>query len=259
MRRPATVLALVLCTSTVGSSTGRAAPDTPPWENPAVNAVNRLPAHARVVPYPDEALAASRDLARSPWYLSLNGPWKFAWSPSPGARPLAFFEPAWDDAAWATIPVPSNMEMHGYGVPIYVNTTYPWGTPTPPVVPREVNSVGSYRRRFDVPASWAGRRVVLTFDGVNSAFYVWVNGRQVGYSEDSRLPAEFDLTDSSAPERTSWRSRCTATRTAPIWSARTSGACRASSATSPSGPRRGYTCATSASSRTSTPSIATRR
>ena len=166
----------------------------PEWETPAVNAVNRLPAHARVVPFPDEALAATRDLAKSPWYRSLNGTWKFHWSPTPEARPLAFHEPTFDDSAWGTIPVPANIELHGHGVPIYVNWTYAWGTPTPPLVPHSVNSVGSYRRTFEVPASWDGRRIVLTFDGVNSAYYVWVNGKKVGYSEDSRLPADFDVT-----------------------------------------------------------------
>jgi beta-galactosidase len=168
--------------------------DPPEWENPAVNAVNRLPAHARVVPYPDETLAAAGDVNRSPWYRSLNGQWRIAWSPNPDARPQGFFEPAFDDGKWASMAVPSNLELHGFGVPIYVNWTYAWGTPTPPVVPRAVNAVASYRRRFEVPAAWAGRRVRLTFDGVASAFYVWVNGQRVGYSEDSRLPAEFDVT-----------------------------------------------------------------
>lgn len=171
----------------------------PEWQDPAVNAIGRLPAHVRVVPYADEATAVTRDRARSPWYRSLNGPWKFAWSRNPDARPATFFELAFDDSAWTTIPVPSNMELHGFGVPIYVNSAFAWGPPTPPTVPRERNSVGSYRRRFEVPASWAGRRVRLTFDGVNSAFSVWVNGTRVGYSEDSRLPAEFDITDHVRP------------------------------------------------------------
>jgi beta-galactosidase len=86
-------------------------------------------------------------------------------------------------------------------VPIYVNWTYSWGTPTPPLVPRDANAVGSYRTTFDVPASWDGRRIVLTFDGVNSAYYVWVNGTKVGYSEDSRLPADFDITTLVTPGR----------------------------------------------------------
>ena len=175
------------------------AADVPEWENPAVNSLNRLPAHARVVPFADEAAAASRDAAKSPWFRSLNGQWKVAWAPTPDRRPLTFFEPSFDDAKWTAITVPSNLEVQGYGVPIYVNTTYPWGTPTPPIVPRQFNSVGSYRHRFEVPASWSGRRVRLTFDGVSSAFHVWVNGKKVGYSEDSRLPAEFDVTGVVTP------------------------------------------------------------
>jgi beta-galactosidase len=175
------------------------AADVPEWENPAVNSLNRLPAHARVVPFADEATAATRDAARSAWFRSLNGQWKVSWAPTPDQRPPGFFEPGFDDGRWASIPVPSNLEVQGYGVPIYVNTTYPWGTPTPPTVPRRFVSVGSYRHRFEVPAAWSGRRIRLTFDGVSSAFYVWVNGKRVGYSEDSRLPAEFDVTGVVTP------------------------------------------------------------
>ena len=177
------------------------AADVPEWETPAINAVNRLPAHARVVPFPGEGLAATRDVTKSPWYRSLNGTWKFRWSPTPDARPQTFHTTMFDDSGWGTIPVPANIELHGHGVPIYVNWTYSWGTPTPPLVPRDVNAVGSYRTTFDVPASWDGRRIVLTFDGVNSAYYVWVNGTKVGYSEDSRLPADFDITTLVTPGR----------------------------------------------------------
>jgi beta-galactosidase len=198
MRRALLLASLAVVLITVPAPTSNAA-DVPDWENPAVNSVNRLPAHARVVPFADEATATSLDATKSPWFRSLNGQWKVTWAPTPDQRPLNFFEPAFDEATWAVVPVPSNLEFQGHGVPIYVNTTYPWGTPTPPVVPREFVSVGSYRHRFEVPASWSGRRIRLTFDGVSSAFYVWVNGKKVGYSEDSRLPAEFDVTDLVQP------------------------------------------------------------
>ena len=195
-RQPAVLLSiLVLAALAVPAAFA----DLPDWENPRVIGLNKEVPHARVVPYPDEGSASAMDLTRSPWYRLLNGRWKFAWSATPDVRPTAFFEPSFDDSAWATIPVPSNMEIQGYGVPIYVNWTYSWGAPRPPFVPHDQNSVGSYRHRFEVPASWAGRRVLVTFEGVSSAFYVWVNGRKVGYSEDSRTPAEFDVTSFVRP------------------------------------------------------------
>lgn len=178
-----------------------AAADVPEWEDPAVNALNRLPAHARVVPFEDETRAATRELSNSPWYRSLNGTWRFHWSPTADARPARFHEPGFDDSAWARIPVPANVELHGHGVPIYVNWTYAWGAPTPPLVPRALNSVGSYRTAFELPPAWAGRRIVLTFDGVDSAYSVWLNGRRVGYAEDSRLPSDFDVTAFVVPGR----------------------------------------------------------
>ncbi len=199
MTAPCTRASLALALTLAAITAPRAATDVPDWENPKVVGANKQAPHARVIPYPDEASAAGLDPARSPWYRLLDGQWKFQWSPNPDVRPVSFFEPAFDDSTWATIPVPSNVEIQGYGVPIYVNWTYSWGTPTPPVVPHDQNSVGSYRHRFEVPASWTGRRVLLTFDGVSSAFYLWVNGRKVGYSEDSRTPAEFDVTSFVQP------------------------------------------------------------
>ncbi len=165
------------------------------WENPQVVGVNKEAPHVLVVPYPDAAKARTLDPGESLWHRSLNGKWRFRWSPDPDARPVSFYETSFDDAAWGEIPVPSSMEIQGYGVPIYVNIGYPWGKGTPPRIPHEVNSVGSYRHRFELPEAWRGRRVMITFDGVSSAFYLWVNGRKVGYSQDSRTPAEFDITD----------------------------------------------------------------
>ena len=164
------------------------------WQDPAIVGVNKEPPRATFTIYPDEALAKAGKREASPFYKSLNGDWKFFWVPNPGDRPVDFHRPGFDDAAWKTIRVPSNWQFEGYDVPIYVNITYPWGVPDPPHIPANNNPVGSYRTRFAVPSSWTGRDVYITFDGVESAFYLWVNGERVGYSEDSRTPAEFNIT-----------------------------------------------------------------
>ena len=171
----------------------------PDWENPAVLGTNRQPPRASQMIYPDAATARAAERARSPWFRSLAGDWRFHWVPKPADRPKDFFRTDFDDRKWATIPVPSNMEIEGYGIPIYVNIQYPWGKPTPPTVPADNNPVGSYRYRFTVPASWDGRQVFLHFAGVESAFYVWVNGEKVGFSKGSRTPAEFNITDFLRP------------------------------------------------------------
>ena len=145
--------------------------------------------------YPSADLARQGDRSASPWIQSLNGTWKFRYSPNPAARPVGFERPGFDDKAWAPIAVPGNWEMQGFGIPIYSNVRYPFAFDDDnPRVPRDDNPVGSYRTTFTVPAGWAGRRVYLHFAGVDSAFYLWVNGTRVGYSEDSRTPAEFDVT-----------------------------------------------------------------
>ena len=164
------------------------------WQDPGVVGVNKEPAHATFTVYADEATARADLRDQSPFYQSMNGQWKFHWVPKPADRPVDFYRASFDDSAWKTIRVPSNWQFEGYDVPIYVNIQYPWGKPDPPNIPADNNPVGSYRRRFTVPSSWAGRDVYLTFDGVESAFYLWVNGERVGYSEDSRTPAEFNIT-----------------------------------------------------------------
>lgn len=163
------------------------------WENPQVVAINRLPAHATGLPFADEAGARSRDPRNSPWYLSLNGNWKFSLAPNPDTLPDGFYAENFDDSAWGEIAVPSNWTMQGYDKPIYCNVKMPIPN-TPPFVPKDDNPTGLYRRTFELPESWQGRRVILYFGGVESAFYVWVNGEKVGFSKDSRLPAEFDIT-----------------------------------------------------------------
>ena len=171
------------------------------WENPAINSINRLPARTFAPPLATaEAALADALEPESPYVRSLNGNWKFHWCGDPAKRPEDFWRTDFDDARWPDIDVPSCVEMRGYGRPIYTNVRYPhaWKEPlvrdrfAPDVV---FNPVSSYRRRFAVPEAWRGRRVILRFEGVAAAFYVWVNGTRVGYAEDSRLPSEFDITD----------------------------------------------------------------
>ena len=178
------------------------------WENPAVNSINRLPARTWTVPFADDSSALSDDLVpESPYLVSLNGDWKIKWVGDPARRPLDFWKTDFDDADWATIDVPSCVEMRGYGSPIYTNVRYPHKNASNPkdkdfarILDRDngepgYNPVSSYRRTFSVPESWNDRRVILRFEGVGSAFYVWVNGKMVGYAEDSKLPSEFDITE----------------------------------------------------------------
>ena len=176
------------------------------WENPAVTGVgNELP-HATMIICPDVETAksieftANSERTKSPFYRSLNGDWRYHYATNHAGRVPEFWKPDFDDHDWKVIPVPSNVELSGYGVPIYVNIRYPWTwhgvKPEPPVVPEDDpnNTVNSYRRTFVVPKEWDGRRVLLTFDGVNSFFYLWINGEKVGLGKDSRTPVEFDVT-----------------------------------------------------------------
>ncbi|RKY00942.1 beta-galactosidase, partial [Candidatus Poribacteria bacterium] len=163
------------------------------WENPEIVERNREAPHCTLIPYPDEGRAAKCDREASPFFKSLNGRWKFKYSPNPNSRPVDFHRPDYDDSSWDEIDVPSNWEMKGYGRPIYTNVQYPF-KPDPPKVPHDDNPVGSYRRKFEIPESWWGRQVFIHFDGVCSAFYLWVNGRMVGYSQGSMTPAEFNIT-----------------------------------------------------------------
>jgi beta-galactosidase len=163
------------------------------WENPLVVGSNKLPAHATGAPYADEETALLCDPTVSPWVRNLNGEWDFRLVPNPDAVQVDFWQPSFDIRDWDTIPVPSNWTLHGYDKPIYTNIKMPIPN-TPPFVPQDENPTGLYRRVFNLPADWDGRKIILSFGGVESAFYVWVNGQWIGYSQDSRLPAEFDIT-----------------------------------------------------------------
>ena len=163
-----------------------------PWYNYYINALNRLPARATSYSYQTaaDALAGNRDASR---IESLNGTWKFMFAADTKDAPLNFWQENYDVTAWDDIKVPSCWEMQGYGYPIYTNTKYPFPY-NPPYISRD-NPVGSYVRTFTVPADWKGGRVILHFGGVYSGHQVWVNGKEIGYSEDSCLPSEFDITD----------------------------------------------------------------
>ncbi|MFN8459908.1 MAG: glycoside hydrolase family 2 TIM barrel-domain containing protein [Anaerolineae bacterium] len=164
------------------------------WENPQLTGRNREPAHATLMPYPDEALALAGERYDSPFCRLLNGSWQFHLAPNPAAAPANFFQPDFDASDWATITVPSNWQWQGYDTPYYTDVQLPFPPDDLPRVPADDNPTGCYRRAFTVPDSWQGRQIFLTFDGVDSAFHLWVNGRMAGFSKDSRLPAEFNLT-----------------------------------------------------------------
>jgi len=164
------------------------------WDDLSVLQVNIEKPHATMMTFPDSKLALSGEREESPWFKLLGGDWKFNWSKNPASRPADFYKTSFNDSQWGTIPVPSNWQMHGHGTPIYVNIKYPFPK-KPPRAPREYNPVGSYRRTFTLPKSWKGRRTLIHFAGVDSAFYLWLNGKKVGYSQGSRTPAEFDITD----------------------------------------------------------------
>jgi len=165
----------------------------PDWENPKVVDRNKEPAHATLIPYADEESALLGDRGRSPWFSLLNGEWKFHIVRNPDSSPKGFYEEGFDETGWDVIQVPSSWQMLGYDKPIYTNVRYPFPA-DPPRVPHEDNPTGLYRKKFVIPDAWEKRRVFIVFDGVDSAFYLWVNGEMVGYSQDSRLPAEFDVT-----------------------------------------------------------------
>ena len=191
------LLALLALSATAGANP--AEPQRPFWDDPAVIQVNALPPRASFIPFAtrERALEHAAEPKQSSRYLTLSGEWAFHWSPNPAARPAGFEAPGFSTADWDRITVPSNWQLYGHGLPIYANSRYPFDT-AQLRAPRDWNPVGSYRRSFTLPDDWRadpGERVYLHFEGVDSGFYVWLNGRQVGYSQGSRTPAEFDVTD----------------------------------------------------------------
>lgn len=167
----------------------------PEITDPGIVEVNRAPMHASFFPFESRELAAQFDKSKSSRYQLLSGDWDFHWVESPAERPTDFYKMDFDDGFWDEIPVPANWEVNGYGIPIYVNHPYEFPNANPPHVPEDINPVGSYRKSFKLDKSWEGQRIMLHLGAVKSAFYLWINGEYVGYSEDSKLEAEFDITD----------------------------------------------------------------
>lgn len=167
------------------------------WQDPEVNAVNRAPMHTNFFAYENTELATEGLKEKSDNFMTLNGLWKFFWVKNADARPTDFWKVDFNDKGWDQLQVPAVWELNGYGDPIYVNIGYAWRnqyTNNPPYVPVEGNHVGSYRREIIVPADWKGKEIMAHFGAVSSNMYLWVNGKYVGYSEDSKLEAEFNLT-----------------------------------------------------------------
>lgn len=167
------------------------------WQDPQVNAVNRLPMHSHYFAYESVEKAEKGIKEESANFRTLNGLWKFFWVNDADARPTDFYKTDFNDRGWNSIHVPGIWEMNGYGYPVYVGDGYAWKGQyknNPPIVPVENNHVGSYRREITIPADWKGKEIIAHFGSVISNLYLWVNGKFVGYSEDSRLEAEFDLT-----------------------------------------------------------------
>lgn len=178
-----------------------AAQQQPEWQSQYAVGLNKLAPHTYVWPYGSVSEVKKGTYEESPYYMSLNGKWKFHWVKNPDMRPKDFYKPSFYTGGWADINVPGNWERQGYGTAIYVNETYEFDDKmfnfkkNPPLVPYEENEVGSYRRTFTVPAGWEGRRVVLCCEGAISFYYVWVNGEFLGYNQGSKTAAEWDITD----------------------------------------------------------------
>ncbi|MBR0330531.1 MAG: beta-galactosidase, partial [Alistipes sp.] len=171
---------------------------TPRWQDPNYIEKNRLPMRSSfiVTPTAEEAVAIN-DFRSSSLYRSVGGVWQFHGAENPSLTPEGFYAPDYDDSAWRTMPVPGLWELNGFGDPVYVNIQYPWSkfyANNPPYVPTEQNRVGSYRRKVEIPAAWSGKEIYLHIGSATSNVTLWVNGREVGYSEDSKLEAEFNIT-----------------------------------------------------------------
>ena len=192
-------LAFLLTITIAGLVNTLCAQQVDDWQNPEVFDINKEKGYAHHFAFESERDASDRIVSRSNFTQSLNGIWKFHIVKEPGQRPKDFYKNSYDVSAWDDIKVPSNWEVEGYDTAIYVNTRYPFWLiakerPEPPLIPEGYNPVGSYKRVFDIPADWMDRQVFVHFGAVKSAFYLWVNGQKVGYSQGSKTPAEFDIT-----------------------------------------------------------------
>ncbi|MET0374286.1 MAG: sugar-binding domain-containing protein, partial [Rhizorhabdus sp.] len=168
-------------------------PSRPDWENPAVFARGKMPARATGFPFETRDAAIAGDRTKSARFQSLNGAWQFQFSPSSDAVPTGFERPDYDASAWKSIKVPADWQTEGYDQPRYNNIVYPFPA-NRPLIPHATNPVGSYRRDVVIAPGWQGQDVILHIGAAGSAYQVWVNGQPIGYSEDSKLPSEFDVT-----------------------------------------------------------------
>ncbi|MCB0636308.1 MAG: hypothetical protein KDC54_06805, partial [Lewinella sp.] len=174
-------------------SPAAAQPPVNEWENPAVFERNKEQGHTDFIAYDDQAAAMADDFSRSPYFLSLNGTWKFHFVRKPADRPLDFFAVGLDDSGWSDIEVPANWEIAGFGTPIYTNIIYPFPK-NPPYVDNEYNPVGTYRRTFELPAGWDDKEVILNLSSVSGYARIFVNGREAGMTKVAKSPSEFNVT-----------------------------------------------------------------
>ena len=187
-------VAMVSCTSYTDYSKIPFEESNPPaWQDQSVFEINREMVHAHFIPFITEEQARTEDKWQSPLIESLNGTWQFKLSHNPSERPHWFFKDDFDTRKWDEIKVPANWEMEGYDYPIYTNVQFPHEK-TPPTIQAFYNPVGSYKRTFEIPSNWNGKEIIIHFGGVSSAMNIWVNEQFVGYSEDSKTPAEFNIT-----------------------------------------------------------------
>ena len=198
-------LAVLVSTLAVASATAQTAPTAPPvasaeWERPEVFRIGAEPMHATFDGYETRALALRGDPARSRYHLSLDGQWRFHRSATPETRPVGFERPDYDVGQWGTVAVPGILQAEGRGTPVFVGSGYSFPM-NQPWIDHKMNEVGSYRREVTVPARFAGRQMLLTIGAAGAAYYLWVNGQRIGYSEDSKLPGEFDVTAAMRPGR----------------------------------------------------------
>ena len=208
MKRIIIFIALTAIVATAGAQTGKE------WDDPTISNVNREKAHALALPMGSEADVTENDMTRSPYYQSLDGKWKFYWVSSPSKVNEAMCARDYNDAAWTDIDVPSSWQVWGlhnnksWDKPLYCNVAYPFSyneTTYSVMADRPgwftynnnmPNPVGTYRKKFTITTDWlANHDIYVRFNSVGHGYYLWINGQRVGYSEDSYLPSEFNITD----------------------------------------------------------------
>ncbi len=194
MKKIYTILFLSILSVFAAASENKTRTHIPEWQNEKVPSVGREYPRTSFVNH-TEANSTLSDFNNSPFILSLNGKWKFEWMTPVESKPAGFEKTTFDDSGWNEISVPANWEVNGYGTALYTNHPYEFcpSAPTPPALPAH-NQLGLYRKKITIPENWNGRRIFLHLAGVKSGCYVYINGQKIGYSEDSKNPAEYDIT-----------------------------------------------------------------